>query len=239
MDGKNISRLTREVLEKHENNNAAAYATVCNQTFGPNPDETLLSVKRELEHLITLDVMEEYGWAQTDSGKWRYVSNGEFWADVRRRAKSQPTGTEKMEFVFNDEKARALGYSAQACYEAVDRLFARYGIEPVAQGVYEAPDNQNSFTAFGMAQKLPYTDWFLKVIDKWTASNYGGEPEDCLEIHYRIKERNKQKNQNLETDYIEGSPKPMKFPEVLMTDVEPNEEFDELMIAFLRGKRVC
>ncbi len=96
----------------------------------------------------------------------------------------------KMTFIFNDEKARVLGYSAQACYEAVDKLFARYGIEPVAQGVYVAPDNQNSFTAFGVAHKLPYTDWFLQVIDTWTASSGDSEPEDCLEIFYRIQERN-------------------------------------------------
>ena len=95
---------------------------------------------------------------------------------------------ERMTFVFNDEKARALGFSAQACYEAVDKLFARYDIHPVAQGVYEAPDNQNSFTAFGVAQRLPDdTDWFLKTIDIWTASDDDGEPEDCLAIHYKYK----------------------------------------------------
>lgn len=68
----------------------------------------------------------------------------------------------KMQFVFNDEKALKLGYTAQSCYDAVDKLFARYGITPTTQGVYEGPYNQNTFTAFGMAHKLPYTDWFLR-----------------------------------------------------------------------------
>ena len=100
---------------------------------------------------------------------------------------------ERMMFVFDDAKARALGTSALACYEAVNQLFARYGIEPTAQGVYEAPDNQNSFTAFAVAHKLPYTDWFLKVIEQWSFLEDGAdEPEDCLESYYRIRERNKE-----------------------------------------------
>ena len=98
---------------------------------------------------------------------------------------------EKMTFVFSDKKARALGYSAQACYEAVDRLFARYGDFKVSEGVYVGDDSQNAFTAFGVAQRLPDdTNWFLKTIDKWFASDDDGEPEDCLEVFYRIKARN-------------------------------------------------
>ncbi|MBR2861589.1 MAG: hypothetical protein IKB86_07105 [Clostridia bacterium] len=90
-----------------------------------------------------------------------------------------------MVFVFNDKKARALGYSAQTCYEAVNRLFARYGIYPASQGVYEAPDNQNTFTAFGVAQRLPFdNDWFLKVIDSWTSFEDGCWG-DCLAVHYK------------------------------------------------------
>ncbi len=96
-----------------------------------------------------------------------------------------------MVFVFNEDKAQALGYTAEACYEAVDKLFARYGIELTSQGVYEAPDNQNTFTAFGVAQKLPYTDWFLQAIERWTASEGDGEPEDCLAVFYRIETRNR------------------------------------------------
>lgn len=92
----------------------------------------------------------------------------------------------KMVFVFNHEKAHALGYSAQTCYEAIDKLFARYGIVPTSQGVYEAPDNQNSFNAFGAAQRLPYSNWFLQVIDQWFAYDEDGEPEDCLAIYYKI-----------------------------------------------------
>ena len=91
-----------------------------------------------------------------------------------------------MIFVFSEEKARKQGYTAQTCYEVVDKIFARYGILPVAQGEYEAPDNQNTFTAFGVAQKLPYTDWFLKVINTWTCADEYGIPEDCLETFHRI-----------------------------------------------------
>ena len=99
----------------------------------------------------------------------------------------------KMLFVFDDSKARVQGLTAQACYDAVDKLFARFGIVPTAQGVYEAPDDQNTFTAFGVAQRLPYTDWFLKVIDVWRAyedEDLPDEFEDCLALHYDYAVRN-------------------------------------------------
>lgn len=99
-----------------------------------------------------------------------------------------------MIFVFSEEKALQQGYTAQACYEVVDKIFARYGISPVAQGEYEAPDNQNTFTAFGITQKLPYTNWFLKIIDTWTCANEDGIPEDCLQVFYNVENRNKQED---------------------------------------------
>lgn len=96
----------------------------------------------------------------------------------------------KMVFVFNEEKARALGYTADACYKAVDQIFARYNIKPTSQGVYEGPDNQNTFDALGAATWLPDTDWFLHVIDKWLSYEDDEDPntfEDCIAIHYKYK----------------------------------------------------
>lgn len=101
-----------------------------------------------------------------------------------------PKGMVRMSFVFSEEKAQALGYSAQACYDVVDELFARYGISPIEQGVYQVPDDQNSFTAFGVAHKLPYSDWFLKVIEAWTCTDEDSIPEDCLALHYEYAARN-------------------------------------------------
>lgn len=60
----------------------SAYAAVCNHIIPSCPDEELIAVKRYLEHLITCDVMEEYGWERTDTG-WRKVENDEFWARFR------------------------------------------------------------------------------------------------------------------------------------------------------------
>ena len=85
MDKNNIRCLTNEWLKEHENDKPAAYAHVCNKLLCSEPDETLVAIKRELEHRITLDVMEEYSWEQTDTGEWRYVTPEEFsaryWAD--------------------------------------------------------------------------------------------------------------------------------------------------------------
>ncbi len=97
---------------------------------------------------------------------------------------------ESMRFVFNEQKAHALGYSAKDCYAAVDRLFSRYGNFKASEGVYTGDDSQSAYTAFGVAQRLTETDWFLQVIDKWEAWDDDGEPEDCLQVYYDIKERN-------------------------------------------------
>ena len=71
----------------------------------------------------------------------------------------------KMQFVFNEEKAHTLGCNAEACYGVLNRLFARYGVQPTSQKMYKAPDNQNSFDVFGAAW-LTDTNWFLKVIEQ-------------------------------------------------------------------------
>ena len=86
---------------------------------------------------------------------------------------------------FDDKKARDLGYTAEACYDAIDRLLARYGIQPTSQGVYEAPDNQNTFNAFGAITWLTRSDWFLKVVHLWVEYGDYEMPIDCLAIHYK------------------------------------------------------
>ncbi len=98
---------------------------------------------------------------------------------------------ETMRFVFNEQKTHALGYTLEAIYAVLDRLFASYGVSKVSEGIYTGDDSQDAYTAFGVAQRLPDdTDWFLQVIDKWEAWDDDGEPEDCLEVYYRIKARN-------------------------------------------------
>lgn len=88
----NIRLLTNALLEEYENDKPTAYAHVCNRTYGSHPNETLLAVKREIEHRITLDVMEEYGWEQTDTGEWRKLENDEFWKRFRAaRERSKAT----------------------------------------------------------------------------------------------------------------------------------------------------
>lgn len=83
MEKQNIRRLTNVLLEEYENDKLAAYAHVCNHTLSSNPDETLISIKRELEHRFALDAMEEYMWEQTNIGEWRKVENDEFWKRFR------------------------------------------------------------------------------------------------------------------------------------------------------------
>lgn len=94
-----------------------------------------------------------------------------------------------MEFIFDKEKTEAEGYALESCYKVVDEIFANYGITPVAQGVYIADASQNTFNAFGTAQRLPYSEWFLKVIDRWHVYE-DGDIDDCLKTYYEIENRN-------------------------------------------------
>ena len=41
-----------------------------------------------------------------------------------------------------------------------------------------------------VAHKLPYTDWFLKVIDQWLFFEDDGDPDDCLAVFYEFEARN-------------------------------------------------
>lgn len=155
--------------------------------------EELSALLHQLEFQIALEHMEEYCWERDDNNRWHRVNSTEFFNKYRAAHGMKKVTMYKMEFVFSEEKARALGYTAEACYEAVDKVFAQYDIYPTSQGVYEAHECQNSFTAFAVAHKLPYTDWFLKVIDTWLYSEDDdpNDKSDCLAKFYEIEERNR------------------------------------------------
>lgn len=93
-----------------------------------------------------------------------------------------------MEFYLNKKKAEALGYTVEACYEVIDRIFAEYGIKPEGQGFYNL-DTQAMFDACAAALiRLPKSSWFLKVVDEWywrVESDDISEREDCLAGYYR------------------------------------------------------
>lgn len=72
-----------ESLRRYLGDMYAVYANVCNRIDPAQPDEELLAIQRYVEHLITLDVMEEYSWEKTEDGKWRYVTSEEFFARLR------------------------------------------------------------------------------------------------------------------------------------------------------------
>lgn len=90
-----------------------------------------------------------------------------------------------MEFVLNEQKAEDLGYTVEACYEVLDRLFAEYGIKPDSNGFYKA-DTQAMFDACAAAViRLPKSSWFLKVVDEWywrVDSDDIDAREDCLTV---------------------------------------------------------
>lgn len=74
-----IRQLANELEMEYGGDLCELYAHVSNRIAGRSePSETMLALKRELEHRIALEVMEEYSWERDDMGLWRKLSNDEF-----------------------------------------------------------------------------------------------------------------------------------------------------------------
>ena len=99
-----------------------------------------------------------------------------------------------MEFVLNEQKALALGYSVESCYAVVDRLFAEYGVAPERLGFYRGPKGQAMFEACtSVASRLIASDWFLHVVEEWywrVDSDEIVDREDCLASYRRVQAMN-------------------------------------------------
>lgn len=80
MDSK--TREITQMLLRVYDDKFSAYAAVCTHIVPSHTEDELIAVKQYLEHLITCDVMEEYGWERTKTG-WRKVENDEYWARFR------------------------------------------------------------------------------------------------------------------------------------------------------------
>ena len=92
----------------------------------------------------------------------------------------------KMEIVFSPDKCIQHNININDCYGKMDRYFERNHVSKTGLGCYEGSD----FDPFAHAvMKLPYTDWFLKVVDQWYCwCDFAPENrEDALASFYRIK----------------------------------------------------
>lgn len=86
MDKNEIRRLANALDIEYNGDLCELYAHICNHSnraVVTNPNEDLIALKREIEHRITLEYMEEYFWEPDEMGIWRKVSNDEFWARYR------------------------------------------------------------------------------------------------------------------------------------------------------------
>ena len=101
-----------------------------------------------------------------------------------------------MEFILNEQKAQALGYPVQACYDVIDKLFAAHGVLPEKRGFYCGPTNQAMYNACSEAGALLIkSSWFLKVADHcywYVASDNPEDREDYLAAYYRVQAMHKE-----------------------------------------------
>lgn len=66
-----IRKYVNALLEKHKDIHTV-YALVCNAIDPINPKEADLQTKQYLEHLLAIEVMEEYSWERDEFGRWCY-----------------------------------------------------------------------------------------------------------------------------------------------------------------------
>ena len=64
-----IREKVNELLEKHKDI-YTVYALVCNTIDPIKPKEADLQTKQYLEHLLSIEVMEEHNWERDEFGKW-------------------------------------------------------------------------------------------------------------------------------------------------------------------------
>lgn len=86
MDRNEIRRLANELEIEYDGDLCKLYAHVCNHSnraIVSKPDDDLLALKREIEHRITLQYMEERDWDQDDMGKWYKREDDGFWTRYR------------------------------------------------------------------------------------------------------------------------------------------------------------
>ena len=64
-----IREKVNELLEKYKDI-YTVYALVCNAIDPIKPKESDLQTKQYLEHLLSIEVMEEHNWERDEFGKW-------------------------------------------------------------------------------------------------------------------------------------------------------------------------
>lgn len=95
----------------------------------------------------------------------------------------------KLTISFDQNKLIENGFTEKQCMDTVRRMFKDYGegkVKETSYGTFEGDD----FGSFSIVTvRLPYTNWFLKVVDKclWYVD---GEIDDIVESFYRVMKRN-------------------------------------------------
>ena len=90
-----------------------------------------------------------------------------------------------IEIVFDPKKCLENRIDISKCYEIMDKIFLKEGIEKLEDGVYKGDDSQSTYNVFAIGNlKLPDTSWFLKVVKNWYwrfDSDDISDREDCLQ----------------------------------------------------------
>lgn len=95
----------------------------------------------------------------------------------------------RMEFVFDSKKLETIKMTEEQCLNTIRGYVSKHKITEISKGIFDSQDLDNTDPFIYMIMKLPYTDWFLKVIKEWYWY-IEGDKEDCLEAYYRKVARN-------------------------------------------------
>ena len=140
--------------------------------------DAVLLINRELAKTKWFPLLVEKWWWHIDGEieDCMEIITGEY-----NEVETQPSFI-RMEIVLNEEKGKIHGIDIKKGYELLDKHFTDRGVSKISEGVYESEDEQQYFDAFSIANaKLPRTDWFPKVVEKWLWY-IDDEVEDCIAI---------------------------------------------------------
>lgn len=95
----------------------------------------------------------------------------------------------RMKFVFDKQKLKEYGLNENYCLKQIRDYASKHNLVEIEKGVFDSSNLNNTEPFFFMIMKLPYTNWFLKVIKEWKFY-FDNDIEDCIKSYNDVVKRN-------------------------------------------------
>lgn len=95
----------------------------------------------------------------------------------------------RMKFVFDIDKLKSNKMTETQCLNIIRNYVSKHNIVEIEKGVFDSSNLNNTEPFFFMIMKLPYTNWFLKVIKEWSFY-FDNDIEDCIKSYNEVSKLN-------------------------------------------------